>query len=67
MSVTQIQKQGGGSKKGRAHSANLKSGKYTRQVKRTRDNTIKSLKKHLEKHPNDLQNKKDIEMKMKTI
>ena len=62
-----VQKQGGGSKKGRIHSANLKSGKYLKQKKRTRDRKVKTLKLYLKEHPDDIQNKKDIEKKLDRI
>jgi hypothetical protein len=49
----------GSSKKGRQHSAHQE--KYRKQSIRTNRNKEKAREKHLNKHPQDLQAKKQIE------
>lgn len=41
--------------KARRSAKHEKSGKYVRQRSRTSKNKLRKLKKHIERHPNDLQ------------
>lgn len=55
-------KVGGGSKKGRRHSAHQV--KYQKQKTRTARNKEIAWRKHLEKHPNDLAAQQNLKKKL---